>query len=375
MFEEGIILKEKYGAENVYDFSIGNPDLDPPEKFFTTVLKIINERVPGTHGYMPNAGYTDVREIIAQKTSSEQGVTLHAEHIVMTCGAAGALNVIFKTLFDPGDEVIVPAPYFVEYGSYADNHQGKVVPVATAQNFALDTSAVKNAVTPRTKAVLINSPNNPTGRVYTKAELESLACVLNDMYHASGQTIYLIADEPYREIVYDGVEVPGILATYKNSLVATSYSKSLSIPGERIGFIAVNPLCENAAELVAGLTIANRSLGFVNAPALMQHAVAELTAEKVQVEKYKKRRDMLAACLREAGLEFEMPQGAFYFFCKSPLADDIEFVDHLKKYNILAVPGSGFAGPGFIRLCYCVPEDVITRSIPKFKQAMQELKK
>lgn len=372
MFEEGLKLKARHGEENVYDFSLGNPDLDPPHEFFKVIRAFAAEAIKGAHGYMPNAGFPSVREAIASRVRADHGVEMRGDCIVMTCGAAGGLNAVLKTLLDPGEEVIVSRPYFMEYNFYVANHNGKLVPVDSKVDFSLDIDAIEGAINEKTKAVLVNSPNNPTGRIYPESQIRALGDLLKE-YHAKGQIIYLVSDEPYREIVYEGATVPSILANYAHSIVINSYSKSLSIPGERIGYIAVNPECSEFDELLAGIVLCNRILGYVNAPALMQRIVAELLEVTVDITPYRERRDLLAAGLREAGYTFPMPEGAFYIFCKSPIEDDVRFAAHLQKYNILAVPGAGFGGPGYFRLAYCVPKEVIARSIPKFKEAINEI--
>ena len=369
MFEEGAKLKSQFGAENVFDFSLGNPDVEPPADFFKVLQKLAVEKTPGVHGYMPNAGFPGVRDSIAEKISAQHAVKLDKETIIMTCGAAGGMNVVMKTILDPGDEVIVIKPYFAEYGFYISNHQGKMIEVDSGENFSLDPEKVKQAVTSRTRAVIINSPNNPTGKIYSEKEIEALAVVLKKS--ANSRPVFLIADEPYREIVYDGRPVSPVLSKYNNSFVINPYSKSLSLPGERIGFIAVNPQMEGHSLIMAGLNLCNRILGFVNAPALMQRIVAQLNNASVDVESYKKRRDMLINGLKDAGYEFNNPDGAFYLFCKAPGGDDVAFVRHLQTFNILAVPGTGFGGPGYFRLAYCVSEKTITNSIPKFKEAIK----
>lgn len=371
MFEQGIELKKKFGSENVFDFSLGNPDLDPPNEFFDIVLDFIQHPTKGAHGYMPNAGFPDVREAIAKKVTREQGTEVPSSHIIMTCGAAGGMNAIFKTILEPGDEVIVPKPCFVEYGFYINNHGGEMVLVDTTSDFNLDINAIAKAINQKTRAILINSPNNPTGRVYTESQIKSLGELLKN---AQGRKpIYLVSDEPYREIVYDGVTVPSIFHHYEYSIIATSFSKTLSIPGERIGYVAVNPAMPNADMLLAGLIFSNRILGFVNAPALMQRAVARLVDVTVNVEIYKNRRNIFFAGLTDAGYEVVKPEGAFYLFCKSPLENDVAFANHLLKYNILVVPGSGFAGAGYFRIAYCVDEKIIERALPAFKQALSAL--
>lgn len=370
MFEEGAKLKAQFGAENVYDFSLGNPDVEPPADFFKVLQKFAADKTPGVHGYMPNAGFPAVRDSIAEKISSQHAVKLDKESIIMTCGAAGGMNVVMKTILDPGDEVIVIKPYFAEYGFYISNHQGKMVEVDSGENFSLDAEKIKKAITSRTRAVIINSPNNPSGKIYTEKEIEAFAEVLKKS--ANTRPVFLIADEPYREIVYDNKTVSPVLSKYVNAFVINSYSKSLSLPGERIGYIAVNPQMEGHDLIMGGLNLCNRILGFVNAPALMQRIVAQLNNASVDVDSYKKRRDMLMKGLKDAGYEFSNPEGAFYLFVKAPGGDDVSFVKHLQTYNILAVPGVGFGGPGYFRLAYCVSEKTIVNSIPKFEEAIKK---
>lgn len=369
MFEEGAKLKAQFGADNVYDFSLGNPDVEPPAEFFQVLQKLAAERVAGIHGYMPNAGFPSVRESIADKISKQHNIKTDGKSIIMTCGAAGAMNVVLKTILDPGDEVIVVKPYFAEYGFYISNNQGKMVQVESGEDFSLSTEKIQKVITPRTRAIIINSPNNPTGKIYSEKEIESLASVLDKS--ANSRPVFLIADEPYREIVYDGISVSPVLSKYRNSFVVNSYSKSLSLPGERIGYIAVNPDIEGHDLIMDGLNLCNRILGFVNAPALMQRIVAQLNDVSVDVTPYKRRRDILMNGLKDAGYEFVHPDGAFYLFCKAPGGDDVAFIRHLQSYNILAVPGVGFGGPGYFRLAYCVSEATIKGSIPKFKEAIQ----
>ncbi|MDR3174381.1 MAG: pyridoxal phosphate-dependent aminotransferase, partial [Treponema sp.] len=341
MFEEGNRLKKEHGADKVFDFSLGNPDIEPPPAFHRVFLRLAREDRKGSHGYMPNAGYPEVREALAAKASREQGLQIDGSHIVMAVGAAGGLNVVLKAILDEGDEVIVPRPYFMEYRAYATNHGGVLVEVDSAEDFSLDLEAVKAALSPKTKAVLINSPHNPTGRIYPAADIAELAAILNE--HGAP---YLIADEPYREISYDGIVVPPILASYDNSIVVSSYSKNLSLPGERIGYVAVGPRAPDKEELLNALIYATRILGFVNAPALMQRIVAELTFAKVDVDIYARRRAAFTRILDEAGISYAKPEGAFYLFCRVPPrktagdaspGDDRAFAEHLKQYLILAV--------------------------------------
>jgi len=370
MFEEGAKLKQKYGPDNVYDFSLGNPDLEPPEEFFKAVKSSIEKRQAGVHGYMPNSGFPEVRDVIARKVSKEHNIDIDGNSMVMTCGAAGGMNVILKTILEPGEEVIVIKPYFAEYGFYITNHQGVMITVDSNEDFSLNIENIKKAMTDKTRAIIINSPNNPTGKIYSIEDLKALSSLL-DGKNPGGRPVFILSDEPYREIVYDGNFVPPLLSLYKNSLVINSYSKSLSLPGERIGYIAVNPGIQDYSLLMAGLNLCNRILGFVNAPALMQRVVAELCDVTVNIDLYKSRRDLLSNGLKSAGYDFSEPEGAFYVFCKSPVSDDVAFVHHLQKYNILAVPGSGFGAPGYFRIAYCVSENVIKKALPEFEKALK----
>jgi aspartate aminotransferase len=370
MFEEGARLRARYGREDVFDFSLGNPDLPPPPEFKIIMQALTAQEEPGRHSYMPNGGYPEVREAVAAQISSEQQVAVSGNELLMTCGAAGALNVALKALLNPGEEVLLLAPYFVEYGFYVDNHGGVTVVVPTTEDFNLDLEAIRQAITPRTKAIIINSPNNPTGQIYPAATLAALGTLLTEAATAHGGTIYLIADEPYRKIVFDGHQVPSILQAYRHSLVVSSYSKDLSLPGERIGYLAVHPEIEDKAALLGALTLANRILGFVNAPALMQRAVAALQGVTVDCSIYARRRQLFCTILGEAGYELEPPKGAFYLFPKSPLADEVEFIRLLQEQRILAVPGRGFGRPGYFRLAFCVEDEVIARAAGGFLKAM-----
>lgn len=381
MFEEGLKLKKEFGADKVYDFSLGNPDVEPPAAFNGIVARLAADTSRGTHGYMPNAGYPAVRAAVAGKASRDQGLAIPPENIVMTVGAAGGLNVLLRTILDPGDEVIVFKPYFAEYFFYVQNHGGRFIDVPTGPGFTPDPEALRAALSPRTACVIVNSPNNPTGRIYTRAELEALGAVLEEHGRKTGRYPYLVADEPYREIVYGGATVPSPMLAYRETIVATSWSKSLSLPGERIGYLAVSPNCEDAKGLVDGLAMCTRILGFVNAPALLQRAVAELLDERCDVASYERRGRLLAEGLRAAGYEFPEPAGAFYIFARVPELPgepipglDVAFVMHLKKYNLLAVPGVGFGCPGWFRLSYCVAEKTIRDAIPLFARAMEDWK-
>ena len=374
MFEEGARMKAEFGAENVFDFSLGNPDVPPPAKFSEVLKDLAENDKPGVHAYMPNGGYPYVREALARRLSKEQDVTLDQGDILMTCGAAGGLNVVMKSLLDPGDEVIILSPFFVEYNFYVDNHGGVTKIVATDEEFNLDIPAIEAALSEKTKAVLINSPNNPTGQVYSAESLKELGLLLDKAGEQFCRSIYLLSDEPYRKIVFDDCEVPSIMATTTNSIVVSSYSKDLSLPGERIGYIAVHPEMKEKTALLDAMTLANRILGFVNAPALMQRVVEQLQDVSVDSSIYARRREVFCKVLDEAGFEYVKPKGAFYLFPKTPI-DDVEFCALLQEEKILAVPGRGFGAPGYIRLAFCIDEDVIARSADAFKRAMAKAKK
>ncbi|MHB8829942.1 MAG: pyridoxal phosphate-dependent aminotransferase [Syntrophales bacterium] len=374
MFEDGVRLKKEYGAENVFDFSLGNPNLEPPEDFRKRLRDIASSEGSGMHKYMQNAGYPEARAAVAKELNSAQGVNLSEDEIIMTCGAGGALNVILKTILDPGDEVISPAPFFVEYRFYVDNAGGALRVVPTRDDFSLDVDAIRAAINEKTRAILLNSPNNPTGKIYDEASIRMLAEILSQSKVKYNREIFIISDEPYREIVYDGNIVPSILRAYPASFIATSYSKSLSIPGERIGYIAVNPAMDDLKEVVGGLILCNRILGFVNAPALMQRIIAGLEGVRVDVESYRRKRDMLCDGLSSAGYELRKPEGAFYLFLKTPLADDVRFAEMLSAKRILVVPGSGFYGPGHVRIAYCVEDSTILGAMEGFRAALEELR-
>ncbi len=374
MFEEGKRLKEKYGPENVFDFSLGNPDLEPPPSFREVLRELIEDTTPGLHGYMPNAGFVETRQAVADYLNSYNQTTFGPDEIVMSTGAGGALNVILKTILNPGEEVIIPKPYFVEYNFYLDNHQGVPKLVSTRPDFSLDLEAIEEAITDKTKAVLINSPNNPTGRIYTKKELDSLGQLLRHHSQRRGEPIYLISDEPYRNIVYDGTTVPSVFDAYNETFVATSFSKDLSLPGERIGYAAVHPEVSDRDMIIGGMVLSNRTLGYVNAPALMQRVIARLLDQRVDISVYQRRRDILCEAFSSFGYEFVRPEGAFYLFPRTPVEDDVAFVAQLQEENILTVPGSGFGGPGHFRIAYCVSDDVIERALPGFEKAIKKVK-
>ncbi|MGY8759609.1 MAG: pyridoxal phosphate-dependent aminotransferase [Nitrospinaceae bacterium] len=372
MFEEGIRLKKEFGEENVFDLSLGNPVIEPPEEVRKALIESARDESHGLHRYMPNAGLADVRAVIAESLSPECKVELSANDVVMVCGAAGGLNITLKTLLDPGDEVIIFAPYFVEYLFYADNHGGKAVAVPTLDDFRLNFEALQNALNEKTKAVIINSPNNPTGVLYSRQELQELARVLKAHSDKIGKAVYLISDDPYKKITFDGVEAPNIMEFYQDSIYITSHSKDIALPGERIGFLAVHPQCESAGLLMAGLIFCNRVLGFVNAPALIQRVVKQVQGVTVDVEQYRRKRDYLYNELTRIGYQVVKPQGAFYFFPKSPLEDEVEFVKKLADKKVLVVPGRGFGLPGYFRISYCLPDSVIEGSIAGFEKAYHE---
>ena len=373
MFEEGARLKKEFGAENVFDFSLGNPDLSPPPQFTETIRKLANDEKPGIHGYMPNGGYPFVREAVARQISQEQEITVNADEMLMTCGAAGALNVVLKSILNPGEEIIILAPFFVEYNFYVENHGGVTKIVNTRDDFSLDLEAVAAAITEKTKGIIINSPNNPTGQIYSAGELDELGSILTIAQEKFNSTIFLLSDEPYRKIIYDDNVVPSIFKAYQNSIVVSSYSKDLSLPGERIGYIAVHPEITDKDPLIGAMTLANRILGYVNAPALMQRVIAELQGLTVNCSIYTRRREVFCKILADAGYEFTPPKGAFYIFPKSPWENDADFVAHLQKFKILAVPGRGFGMPGYFRLAFCVDDGVIERSATAFNEAIKPI--
>ncbi len=374
MFEEGARLKKIYGADKVYDFSLGNPDPEPPAEVKTALRELANSKEPGMHLYMNNAGYTEVRETIAGKINRETGLQLTFNNVVMTVGAGGALNVVLKTLLNPNEEVIIFAPYFVEYTSYIDNHGGKAVIVNTdSRTFLPDPELLRSKITPNTKAILINTPNNPTGVVYGADILKAIANVLEEKGREYGHTIYIISDEPYRKLAYD-VNIPNILTIYRNAIMIDCFSKSLSLPGERMGYIAANPEAEDIDTLMGGLIYCNRVLGYVNAPALFQKVIARTIDSTVDINIYKERRDLLYNGLTSLGYECVKPDGAFYLFPKSLIADDVEFKNRAVKYNLLIVPGSGFGCPGHFRLAYCVSLETIKNSLPAFEALAKEFK-
>ena len=370
MFEEGIALKQLHGDENVFDLSLGNPVMQPPDEFFAELRRIADAPEAGMHRYMPNAGYVETRAAVAAELERETGLAFGAEDVVMTCGAGGALNVVMRTLLDPGDEVVIFAPFFVEYHFYADNHGASCRVVPPDENFLPDMDGLRDAINDRTRAVLINSPNNPTGVLYGAATLDEICAVIREKEAALGSEIFLVSDEPYRKLLFDGLEYPHIFHHHIRSVVATSHSKDLALPGERIGYIAAHPDYADKAELADGLVFSNRILGFVNAPALMQHIVRALQSVSVDVGEYQRKRDFLHSNLTRMGYDVVKPQGAFYMFPASPIADDVAFVAELQERNVLTVPGSGFGLPGYFRISYCVDDRTLEGALPGFEAAI-----
>lgn len=374
MFEEGKRLAAIYGPENVYDFSLGNPNVPAPEAVNRAITDILAEEASTmVHGYMSNAGFEDVRDTVAQSLNRRFGTQFHLENILMTVGAASGMNVILKTVLDPGDEVIVFAPYFMEYGAYVRNYDGVLVTVSPdTSSFQPNISELKEKITKRTKAVIINTPNNPTGVVYSSETLEQIAAVMKAKEEEYRTSIVLISDEPYRELAYDGVEVPYVTPFYHNTVVCYSYSKSLSLPGERIGYLVIPDELEDSKAVIAAATIANRVLGCVNAPSLMQRVIMRCIDEKVNVEAYDRNRNLLYNGLTGFGFECIRPEGAFYLFVKSPEADDRAFSEVCRKHRLLVVPGTSFACPGYVRISYCVSYEQIERSLPAFEAVAGE---
>jgi aspartate aminotransferase len=372
MFEEGISLKQQYGEENVFDLSLGNPVMNPPEQFYKELKKISENPINGMHRYMPNAGLTETRTAVANGLSNETGLSFTANEIVMTCGAGGALNVVMKTLLDPGEEFVIFAPFFVEYNFYADNHGGSCKIVPPDENFLPDMEVFRSSINTNTRGVLINSPNNPSGVVYGDKTLSEMCEIIKEKEVEFGTEIYLVSDEPYRKIIFDNLEYTHIFNYHERSIVATSHSKDLALPGERIGYIAVNPDCSDIEELVDGLVFCNRTLGFVNAPALIQHLIAHLQDTTIDVRIYEKKRDYLYKELTNMGYSLIKPQGAFYMFPKSPIEDDVQFTEELKENRVLVVPGRGFGLPGYFRISYCMEDATIKGSLEGLEKTISK---
>ena len=375
MFEEGNRLAGIYGAENVFDFSLGNPNVPAPEAVKNAIIEIVSEEDPIVlHGYTnSNCGYAEVRAAVAKSLNERFDTHFEGKNIVMTVGAAGGLNVILKSIINPGDEVIAFAPYFGEYRSYTNNYDGVLVEISpNTVDFQPKLDEFEQKITPKTKAVIVNNPNNPTGVVYSEETIKKLAAIMEAKQKEFGTDIVLISDEPYRELAYDGVEVPYLTKYYDNTVVGYSYSKSLSLPGERIGYLVIPDEMEDSEEVLAAANVATRILGFVNAPTLQQKVVEKCLNEKTDLSFYDRNREDLYNGLKECGFECIKPQGAFYLFVKSPVPNEKEFCEAAKKYNILIVPGSSFACPGYVRLAYCVSHETIVNSLPKFKELAKE---
>ena len=371
MFEDGLVLKQKFGENNVFDFSLGNPNLEPPSDFYKILRKLALNPPQGIHRYMPNAGYITTRNAIANQLSKETNIQFTSDHIIMTCGTGGGLNVIIKTLVDPNDEVLIFSPYFVEYLFYIDNHNAKHKIVPTNQNFLPNINALAKSITKKTKMIIINSPNNPTGVVYSEDVLSSIGKTIQEKEKLFGTQIYLVSDEPYRKILFDNLRYPHVFPHHTRTIITTSHSKDLALAGERIGYIAINPSIESNKDLSDGLTFSNRILGFVNAPALMQNIISQLQNVSVDILDYQNKRDILYNNLTSMGYSIIKPQGAFYIFPKSPIKDDILFAEKLREEKILVVPGSGFGKPGYFRIAYCVDIDIINRSLNGFSNVLK----
>jgi aspartate aminotransferase len=367
MFEEGARLKAERGADKVFDFTLGNPDVDPPPEVLSALARLAAEHPPQIHAYMPNPGFPAARQAVARHLAAKTGLPFTQDHILMTVGSAGACNTFLRSVLDPGDEVIVLAPWFSEYPFYIQNHAGRMVVAETDDQFLPDPARIAAAITPRTKAILLNTPNNPTGRVYPSAVLREIDALLRSLDHP----VTVVSDEPYTPIVFDGRTHPEVVTLIERTVIANSWSKTFAIPGERIGYLAISPRLPEAAALFNACAFSNRVLGFVNAPALWQRVVTETIGVQPDISRYQRRRDLMCAALARLGYEFIQPEGTFYLFPKSPLADDVAFIRLLLEDGVLAVPGSGFGRPGYFRLSLTVPESVIEGSIPGFARALE----
>jgi aspartate aminotransferase len=370
MFEEGIRLKAERGAENIYDFTLGNPSEDPPKGVLATFQQLAGENRPGLHGYMPNAGFPATRAVIAKRLARDTGVKFTTESIIMTVGCAGAMNAALKAILDPGNEVLVNMPFFPDYQFYISNHGGRMIPVETTKDFSLDVAAIESKITPQTRVIILNSPNNPTGVIYSEAELRDLEAVLQRADHP----IVVLSDEPYKAFAYDGATVPEMASIISNCIITTSWSKTWALAGERIGYIAISPGIPGAEDLIHACTFTNRILGFINAPAIWQLVTAEAPEELPNLGIYREKRDLMCDGLAKIGYEVRKPQGAFYVFLKTPIADDVAFVRLLQTEGVLVVPGSGFGRGGYVRLSLTVPRETIINSLPSFARALAKAK-
>ena len=373
MFELGIALKRERGEENVFDLSLGNPVVEPPAEFFDALRSLADAPAPGAHRYMPNAGYPETRQAVADTLAGETGLPYEGRHVLMTCGAAAALNVAIRSLCDPGDEVVILTPYFAEYLFYAYNHGAVPVVVGCGDDFMPDLDELERKLTARSKVVILNSPNNPSGVIYPQPFIADLAALLRRKSDEHDTAIYLVSDEPYRRIIYDGLAYPFPQHEYERTITATSHAKDLALPGERIGYLAVHPACDEAGELVDAFVFCNRVLGFVNAPAIMQHLVRGLQHVTVDVGDYQAKRDYLCGVLTSAGYNVRKPEGAFYLFPQSPVEDEMLLVEALQEEGVLVVPGRGFGMPGHFRISYCVHRSALEGAAPGFRAAIRKL--
>ena len=370
VFEEGMALKAQIRAENVFDLSLGNPVMEPPQEFHKELRRLANDPLSGMHRYMPNPGYMETRQAVADTLKKDMGLNFTGAEVIMSCGAAAAANVVLKTILNDGDEVIILSPYFWEYLYYIDNHGGVAVVAPCDDQFQPDLAQIEAVITPKTRAIMVNSPNNPSGAVYSKESIKGLAALLTQKQAEHGSEIFIISDEPYKRIIFDGMSFPQVLPHYDNSIVVTSHAKDLALPGERIGYIAINPNYEDKDELSTGLAFCNRTLGFVNAPALMQHIVRNLQEVSVDASYYEKKRDYLCQNLWDLGYDVVQPQGAFYLYPKAPIEDDVVFCRTLLDSNVLAVPGRGFGTSGYFRISYCVEDWVLEGAVKGFAKAL-----
>ena len=373
MFEEGAAMKARFGAENVYDFSLGNPNVPAPPEVNESMIRLLTQGKQELHGYMNNAGFPDVREAVAKSLNRDHGTSFTAANILMTCGAAGGLNVALNTVVNPGEEILVFVPYFLEYNWYVNNVGAKVVQVRTDQKFLPDLTDLESKIGPSTRALILNSPNNPTGTVYSEETIRGIAAVLEKKQRELSRTLFIFSDEPYRDLVYDGAQVPFLTKFYPNTIVSYSFSKSLSLPGERIGYLVIPEEMEEARLVFDTASNANRILGFVNAPSLIQRAIGECIDAKVDIAYYDRNRQALFDLVTGLGFSCHKPQGAFYLFMKSPLDDDKAFIETAKKYNILMVSGGAFGMPGYVRLAYCVSYETILNARPAFEKLAEEV--
>jgi aspartate aminotransferase len=371
MFEEGIRRKAERGAENIFDFTLGNPSEDPPPGVIATFRRLAEANEPGSHGYMPNAGYPAARDVVANRLRHETGVAFTGNSVLMTVGCAGAMNAALKAILDPGSEVIVPMPFFPDYQFYISNHGGRMIPVETDEEFSIDVAAIESKITPRTRVIILNSPNNPTGVIYSEAVLRELESVLQRADH----TIVVLSDEPYKSIVYDGVKCPEMATIISNCIITTSWSKKWGLAGERIGYLAISPRLPGADALSNACTFTNRILGYINAPAIWQLVTAEAPDESTDLAAYQEKRALMCDGLARHGYDVRKPQGAFYIFLKTPIPDDLAFVRILQTEGVLAVPGSGFGRGGYIRLSLTVPRETIVQSLPAFARAIGKIPK